>query len=240
MQKYWNALLLTIWAEDACISGGATVPCLLKLCPCSTLCINFDLLPVWGRSDMSPARTHMRPQVLPWPVCTKNKGQEGLLCALREIPVLWMRESTHFFSFEWLLHLPTSCPLYLCNVYSRAVCFPQPTYQGTIFKYLCHAGELQIFWSYLELGFLMRDNIFRIYCCLRSCLLLWFCPSPLLWILVHLHWWHAFPQVASSLHDVLLPIVTEAVPITPGGLPRRRDLCASAEEQCSNQHWWWT
>lgn len=38
-------------------------------------------------------------------------------------------------------------------------------------------------------------------------------------MLVHLHWWHALPQAASSLHDVLLPVVTEAVPQLLVGCP---------------------
>lgn len=65
--------------------------------------------------------------------------------------------------------------------------FSQPAHQGTVFKYLCHAGELQFLEYYLELGFLVKDNISRIRCSLRSCLLLSFCPSALLRILVHLH-----------------------------------------------------
>lgn len=49
-QKYWNPLLLVVQADDACVSGGATVLPLLGLCPPGTLCVSFDLLLAWGKA----------------------------------------------------------------------------------------------------------------------------------------------------------------------------------------------
>lgn len=114
-------------------------------------------------------------------------------------------------------------------LFYRQSCFFHNQLTRAPYLSICAALESSnILECYLELGFLMKDNISRICCSLRSCLLLSVCPPPLLRILVHLHWWHTLPQAARGQHDVLLSVLIAAVPTAPGGLPRSRDLCASA------------